>query len=237
MKDLTLGINYHQSNDLKRQEVFSDAIKLFRDFKEKVVSFNFENEELYSIPIEQRNVLKRSSIDNYGGSKKVPYIKDILNELAKEETEYIGYVNSDIFIRHDFFEDLMKGLKFQCYMFKRFNITTVNYVNFLENKFNYILGSPKHEGIDCFIFERTWWLENEGLFPDDFFIGETHWDLAYKYVIENSGSTYLNMHNIWHVYHDQTWNYRTKLALNNIRLYEELTGERVVGDGKIYVDN
>ena len=238
MSSLTLGINYYETNDEKRQLHLSEAVKLFHHCKEKVISYNFENEEKYDIPLEQKNVLKRSGKDNFGGLKKVPYIKDILDEVAKENTSYIGYINSDNYVTHDFFDRLSQKIDFDCYLVRRFNISNIDSSRFLLGRFKYIIGNPKHNGIDCFIFKKEWWLNHRDKFPDDLLIAETHWDLAYKYVIENEDNTkYFDTHYIWHPHHDQTWNYKTKLAMNNIRIYEELTGERVVGDGTIHVNS
>jgi len=240
MSNLTLGINYYEPNQKERRFILDEATKLFHGCEEQVISYNFEDDPTYSIPLEQRKVLKRSSVDKIGGSKKVPYVKDILNEVAKENSEYIGYVNSDIHVSSNFFGELLKDkmLKFDCYMLKRFNITSTEASNFLLCKYKHILGNPKHSGIDCFIFRKEWWLKNRDKFPDDFLVGETHWDLAYKYVVMNcENTTYYESHHIWHVYHDQTWDYKTPMALHNIRLYENLTGERVVGDGRIYVND
>jgi hypothetical protein len=153
-------------------------------------------------------------------NRNLPYIKGIFDYCSTLDCDIFGYMNSDILIRSDFF-DFFDGEK-DAYFFYRNEIEKTTASAFNSGSYKKVWGGDKHPGNDAFFFDRNWWHENSGLFPDSLILGETEWDTAYRVIVKNEASKYDSNRSLYHVYHDQIWNTVSNGAKHNIAIWKEI---------------
>lgn len=165
------------------------------------------------------NKLKRNSAKEIKNDRDLPYIKemfDICAESCDESVEFIGCMNSDILVKHDFW-DLFSD-KNDAYIFYRIDIGEVNVSRLDAN--NFVTVWTQHEGNDCFFFRKDWWLKNRQYFPDNLVFGETEWDTVYRSIIKEKCEHFLEKRCLYHVYHDPKWTLTSPGAKLNISIKE-----------------
>lgn len=155
------------------------------------------------------------------GKRKLPYVKDLVNEATKMPGDYICITNSDTCFApslHKRFSELPKGnlLHGNRKDFVRVNSPlSQDQVNNCPNNY---------PGIDIFLFPKAWWLmEAQGL--PDMLLGREAWDAILAQAMAFSGST-CEPNLIYHEQHDSVWQqggsrYSLPGQLHNISLASE----------------
>ena len=224
MKFLT-AINYANYSDSKKKNRQDVAIAVMSRIASKERQFTTLNypEDVVNVPsnISVGKVLQRNSRITIGNNRDLPYIKDIFDLCSTADCDIIGYVNSDILLQKSVF-DMMELFASDAYVFYRTEIGEVNADDFEKGKFKAIWGGDKHEGNDAFFLNRKFWLKNRDKFPEDLILGETEWDTCYREIIKNTTSNNLIDRVLFHVFHQAEWDIKSKGALNNIRIWENI---------------
>ena len=227
-KQIVVSFSYVDYTDKRRRIAQETAIRVMGmrpKSSVSVISFDYLNKPeppiLRKCQIHHVPILKKDSSRLINNTRRLPYIKEILNNCNKVECDIIGYVNSDILIPMRAYKTLQKQ-DFDAYIFSRTDIGEVNDYNFMEGKFKAIYGGDHHCGADGFFFKKSWWDANKDKFPDDLVLGETEWDTCYRIVIKNIGCNYSEERNLYHVYHDAKWQVDSPGGKNNIQIMKEL---------------
>jgi len=218
-------VNYVNNRRKIAQDTAMGVIGMRPRSHVSAVSFDFVNSPKPKILQEHRihhlPILKRDSSKLINNTRRLPYIKEILDNCNKVTCDIFGYVNSDILIPMRVY-DKFQASDFDAYIFSRTDIGEVEDYNFVNGKFKAIYGGDHHCGADGFFFKKSWWDVNRDKFPDDLILGSTEWDTCYRTIIKNECRNYLEERCLYHVYHDQTWTLTSPCALNNIKIMEEL---------------
>lgn len=226
MKRIVIGFSFVRYTDIRRIIAQENAISVLASHPDNVfpISFDFQKSEkmkvLEDFKIPQLNILKRDSSIEIQNNRRLPYIKEILNNCYKINCDVFGYINSDILVSQDVYNILQQD--FDAYIFSRSDIGEVSADDFINKRYKVIYGGDKHIGADGFFFNRSWWNANKDKFPDGLLIGTTEFDTCYRVIIKNSGAKYLEKRVLYHTYHDQTWTTTSPSALNNIAIWNEI---------------
>jgi len=222
MKSVVIAFNYVEFKDKAKKSRQDVALSVLKKAPSWVfpVCFGFENGSRYpeQLGFYTFNMLRRNAMTEIGNDRELPYIYEIMDLAATIECDKIGYVNSDILLKDDFYNCVKAD--FDAFIFSRYDIVDVNSDRFLNNDFRVIYGGDTHAGADGFFFKREWWKENRNKFPDNLIIGETEWDTCYRKLIKKNCYNYIEKRLLYHVYHDQKWNLTSNGAKNNIKIWE-----------------
>tara|TARA_R110000824_G_scaffold218435_3_gene405085 strand:+ start:14234 stop:14932 length:699 start_codon:yes stop_codon:yes gene_type:complete len=232
MKTIVIGTTYADfSYDRSRQSQQSVALEVMTGLPKNVfpVAVTYrtdpEYEELKNFNIPQLRLLERNSRDLIRNVRPLPYIYDIFNVLSCIKCNVFGFVNSDILIKPDVCDILQKNL--DTFILQRSDVgeTTVNQFNSGLQKV--IPGGDDYVGADGFFFNKLWWHRNKSLFPKDLILGETEWDTCYRAIMAK-GHNSIEARCLYHVYHNQVWDYSSAGARNNIAIWEWLKQNKMV---------
>jgi hypothetical protein len=158
-------------------------------FEDETIEYNYSN-------INILNVLKRSSKNTIGGSKSMPYIKDLFDEASKDTEEVFVFFNSDIILTQKLINHIQNN-PVEAYGISRSEILEI------EN-----LSDPAHlvrtepAGFDCWVVSKSWWEKHREKFPD-MILGRPFFDVIYTILmLLNSNNHYIsNKHLIYHILH------------------------------------
>lgn len=225
MDTVALAINYVDFDDKKKSERQSVAMEVLSNSPDWLCPIVVGLDESVYLAKEYKvhdfKLLKRDSRLEINNNRSLPYIKEILSTLAKERRfKKIGYINSDILIGPDFFDVIQRN--HYAFILSRSDIAEVSSPEYLQSKFKVIYGGDKHHGADGFFFKRSWWIRNQRKFPEDLIIGETEWDTCYRKIIYDNCRSFIEKRALHHVYHDQSWNWTSNGARNNMEIWETL---------------
>jgi len=223
MNTIVIAFNYVDFQDQKKRDRQITAMRVMDNSPEWAfpIALGFDGDagaDKYGI--HTFNVLRRNSRNDMGNTRDLPYIKEMLDWAAKIECGKIGYINSDILLGDEFYEAIQGD--YDAFIFPRSDIAETNSTKFCRGDFKVIYGGDQHIGADGFFFDKTWWLNNRDLFPDDLIIGETEWDTCYRKIIADATDNYLEKRVLYHVYHDAKWTLDSPGAKNNIAIWESM---------------
>ena len=136
------------------------------------------------------------------GKRKIPYIKDLINEGMKVDGDYLLLTNSDICfterLHARFQEVITKGQMIFCH---RVDIDP-NFECPLTDQYVMKVGKP-YNGMDLFMFPKTWWIQARSDYPD-LLIGREGWDaclhlaMLWAGSLDESGLIYhKSHHSVW----------------------------------------
>lgn len=231
MKQIVVAFNYVSYKDDRRncnQRVAMKVISACPRRYVSAVSFDFkdipEPDFLKECGIHHLPILKRDSLSIHGNTRRLPYIKDILENCSKITCDVFGYINSDILVPMDAYDILQKD--FDAYIFSRSDIVEIRAIDFLDKKARVIYGGDKHIGADGFFFNKSWWNRNRDKFPPNLILGETEWDTVYRHIIKNSNANYMEKRMLYHVYHDAKWDINSLGGINNRKIWDSIKNVR-----------
>jgi len=217
-------VNYKDERRRKAQEV---AVRVLSHAPSFVypVAFDFLKDSSPISVVEEcniptLNILKRDSVKTISNTRRLPYIKEILELCSKIDCDIFGYINSDILVDENVYQNLFEDK--DAFIFSRSDIGEVSVEDFLAGKSKVIYGGDKHIGADGFFFNKEWWLKNRQRFPSGLIIGSTEWDTCYRYIIKKLTANFVESRSLYHVYHNQTWTTTSPSALNNIAIWNEI---------------
>ena len=173
-----------------------------------------------SLNIQYLDILKRDPAILIG--RRLPYIKEILDVGAKLDCEKFGYINSDILIHPDTLAEMEQNRKPDVFLLSRFEIAEISSNDFLRHKQVVFIGGDKHQGVDGFIFKKSWWIDNRSKFSSDLLIAATEWDTYYRFLVKKLTDNYIETRVLYHVLHTQSWSTTTPDALNNIAIWNKI---------------
>ena len=167
-------------------------------------------------------VLNRDAKNSISNNRDLPFVKDFFDTASKLRADVIGFINSDILIRKDFFSLFNK--KIDAYVFSRIDIRPTNERDIQKGKVTVAENTyPNgvHDGADGFFFKTKWWNQNRHLFHDDLVLGEPYWDHYYRSVIRKNCRNKLVKHSVYHVWHHTTWTFDSPGAILNRNIWED----------------
>lgn len=220
---ISIGTNYFGENE--RQNIARQTHSIIQKKHSNVKMYNiqFEDESESWNPddtIENIHAYKRSSKDilpDY--NKKLPFVKDGFDILAKTDCDYFVYINSDILITDRLVNYINSAQDLQATTSQRLDIRPIASLNdsIFAERFEVA-------GFDTFIFNKKWYLKHHVLF-EDFLLGKVYFDHAYAAIIKIFGGNhkilnYLPNHTA-HIFHgqqshiDDDGNFHNKKIYNN----------------------
>ena len=224
---LYIGVNcvpFNNQKALYRQEKAMQVLLANKPDNCEIINFCYANEKMKQYEKLKTIYLTRNSQD-IGNNRPLPYIKEIMDALSDlcEKQDIFGYINSDILLTKDFF-DMFKDE--EAFVFSRTEITNIDSVEqFNKNQYKMLWGGDTHAGADGFFFRKEWWVNNSKHFDNDFILGESEWDTAYRHLIMHLTDNYVNKRELFHVYHDAKWTTTSIGAQNNIKLWEQVKND------------
>lgn len=218
---ILVAINYANYPDGSRKYIQDLALSILDKNKPEncsCISFNFKDEKVNVPPSFLVRYLERDSSKTIGNNRRLPYIKEILNQCYQSDCDIFGYVNSDILLNRKFF-GFLDG-KHDAYLFRRIDLESANvsYELFTSKNFSNInLFSKKeeHYGHDAVFFDRKWWEKNGKKFHNDLILGEPFWDLYYNKIVVENSKNYSMERALYHIYHPTMWSVKSKGGINN----------------------
>lgn len=217
-------VNYKDERRRKAQEVAIRVLSRSPSFVYPVAFDFLKDSSPFSVVeecnIPTLNILKRDSSKTISNTRRLPYIKEILELCSKIDCDIFGYINSDILVDENVYQNLFEDK--DAFIFSRSDIAEVSVEDFLSGKSKVIYGGDKHIGADGFFFKKEWWLNNRQKFPDNLIIGSTEWDTCYRHIIKKLTTNFVESRSLYHVYHNQTWTTTSPSALNNIAIWNEI---------------
>lgn len=212
MAKIIIGSNTY--SEYHRQNVATDSwIHLSKIRNVEVVDVQFKDEEKdfathYAIPT--LFDLERSSLDVVGGSKKLPFISDILKSIYQEarrrEAEHFIYTNSDVIIN----ENLIKYICTENPTAVACSRLDIQHVENFQQILNKKVTPVRYEiaGFDTFVFKTEWYEKNSHLFAD-YLMGMPWWDQVYAAILKLYGNNDPLGNKFppycFHIHHEMTW--------------------------------
>jgi hypothetical protein len=212
MSKIIIGSNTY--GEYHRQNVATDSwIYLSKIRNVEVVDVQFKDEEKefathYAIPT--LFDLERSSLDIVAGSKKLPFISDILNsiyqEAKKRGANHFIYTNSDVIIN----ENLIKYISAENPTAVACSRLDIQHVKDFQQILDKKVTPVRYEiaGFDTFVFKTEWYENNSHLFAD-YLMGMPWWDQVYAAIMKIYGNNDPLGNNFppycFHIHHDTTW--------------------------------
>lgn len=151
------------------QPIVFEAMRKAKDFavrcEVKLFSAQYE-EDVEIIPDYFQKTVNLKNAIQISGKKKLPLIKEILNNLYENSNaEYLIYTNTDIIVLPQFYEAVAKISEqgYDAFIINRRRIPKI-YTSVNDLPFIYSDIGKSHPGFDCFVFKRE-------LFPK-FILGE-----------------------------------------------------------------
>jgi hypothetical protein len=215
-------VNYTDTNREKCQE---EAIKclFMRTLPFIPLALGFKEDKphpfIKKIKIKSLNSVKTSF--KTIGARKLPYIKEILNQVSALNCEKFGYINSDVFLS-EFAYDILQKQDKDAYIFSRSDIEPITAKDFFNLNFKVVSNGDKHAGADGFFFKKEWWCKNKDSFPDNLIVGATEWDTCYRFIIKHISNNYYEGRNLYHVQHKPSWDTISPEAINNIKIWQSI---------------
>lgn len=115
---------------------------------------------------------RRSALD-IGDANEAPYVRDMIEETTRAESEIIAITNTDISFGFDLRREIVESVeRFGCFWSFRA----------IDDVYN------TDGGADFFAFTRDWWSKYELRFPD-FLLGNYYWDDVLIRIMIASGCT------------------------------------------------
>lgn len=227
MKQVVIAINCVDYKDPRRrmaQEVALQSLNFRPSEQVSVMALSFKGDPkpnaLGLLDIHYLPILKRDSSILLNNTRRLPYIKEILDTCAKTKCDVFGYINSDILMPSVAYQILQ--MDFDAYIYSRSDIGEINIDDWIRGNYKVIYGGNKHSGADGFFFKKSWWNVNRDKFPDDLVIGETEWDTCYRLLIKKIGCRYIEARTLYHVYHDAKWDKNSPAGINNTKILDEI---------------
>lgn len=151
------------------QPIVLEAMRKAKEFASEIDVKLFSAQYSEDTEVIPDYFIKTANLKNaiqINGKKKLPLIKDILQQLYESATaEYLIYTNTDIIVLPQFYETVAKFIEqgYDAFIINRRRIPKI-YKHVDDLPYIYSDIGKSHPGFDCFIFKRE-------LFPK-FFLGE-----------------------------------------------------------------
>ncbi len=153
--------------------------------------------------------LEKTSKDVCNGSKGLPIIKEMFDELANLNYDYFCFVNSDIIVSLNFFKEIENNKNYDAYIGSRLaiegkNVKDLNFEIKLNDSTSLIKNSHYQvSGFDTFTIKTEWWKKNRNLFPE-YVYAVVYWDTHYATILLKNGNTYMQNKKptIFHIIHE-----------------------------------
>lgn len=223
-KCVTIAINYVDYKDSFKAKNQRRAMQILSRLSTpncNLMSVNFPSDKV-DLPPNFRvfKSLKGDSQNDIGNWRKMPYIKEIMDHSSKLGCSIFGYMNSDILVTKDFFKMFRSNA--DAYICSRIDIEPLSINDFINGKIkvcekHYVKGI--HDGVDAFFFSKKWWKKNSKLFHDGLIMGEPFWDWYYRDIIHRNADKYIELHNVYHVWHDVIWRNESPGGSRNEAIY------------------
>jgi hypothetical protein len=219
---INIGTNYFGDN--ARQSLARETHSIIQKKHNNVKVFNIQFEDSLEtfnndVTIENLHVLKRSSkniLPNY--DRKLPFVRDIFDALAKTDCDIFVVINSDILITDNLIMYIEKNNIQTATTCQRLDINNITSLN------DQIIGQRfEIAGFDGFIFNKNWYIKNQIIF-EDYLLGKVYFDHAYALLIKIFGDNqkilnYSPTH-IAHIFHGHGSHVEDPGNLYNKDIYE-----------------
>ena len=169
--------------------------------------------------------LKKSTDKFINTNKKLPFIKEIIDNLYSEsDADYLIYTNADIGLNKNFYEEVYRLInenKLESLIInRRDNIPKFyegNRITYFDLDLIYKMKGETHLGWDCFIFNRNL---VKKLYLDKLFIAYPPWGFMLKLQLELFSKKFYEFKNLFLTFHigkDESWNdFNTNKISNNL---------------------
>lgn len=153
--------------------------------------------------------LKKTSKDVCSGKRELPIIHEMFNVLSELDYDYFCFINSDIIVTPNFFQEIFDNPSKDAYIGSRLAIEGENIKNLnFEIKLNDSSSSIKNShyqvsGFDTFAINSKWWRNNKQKFPE-YVYAVVYWDTHYATLLLKNGDTYMQnkFPTIFHIIHE-----------------------------------
>ena len=184
-----------------------------------------EDEKYVPKSFNKLNFLKQSTNNLINTKKKLPLIKEIINNLYSESNaDYLIYTNADIGLQKNFYEEVYRLInenKLESLIInRRDNIPKFykgNRLTYQNLDLIYDMKGEIHLGWDCFIFHRNLFKK---LYLDNLFIAYPPWGFILKLQLELISKKFFEFKNLFLTFHigrDESWNdFNTNVVSNNL---------------------
>jgi hypothetical protein len=221
---IIIGFNPVDYKDEGRKRAQETAIKVLsfapQPFIPLALGFydEVENPIVKSYGIKSLNILKRDSQKEIGNTRKLPYVKEMLEVLEKINCDKFGIINSDVLMNYRVFKLLIEDK--DAYMFPRYEIADLTAEEFMRGEINIVY--DKHPGNDGFFFKKEWWMNNKKYLHNDLILGEADWDNYYRDMIRKKTNSYVEERAIYHVKHKEGWLFKSPGQISNGKIWLDL---------------
>ena len=187
---MNILIGFNTFGNYKRQSIAVDSYKhLAKIFPNDVSILNvqFEDERetfenYYNVPVV--HALKTSSKDVIsGGTKKLPFVNDIISVASEHASDYFIFTNSDVIINPNLITYIKQNTP-DCMACSRLDITDISSFEALREQ-----AAPVRweiGGFDTFVFKKSWYLKYAHLF-NPYLLGKPYFDHVYAGIMQCYG--------------------------------------------------
>ena len=199
-------------NTCPRQSLGTESlIKCKKILNDKIDIFNLQFENGKDLTEHDQLTtlmcLKKTSKDVCNGSRELPILREMFDELANLGYEYFCFINSDIIVTPAFFKEILEN-KHEAYIASRLaiegDITNLNFSIPLNNPTSPVRNSHYQvSGFDGFTIKTEWWKKNRLLFPE-YVYAVVYWDTHYATLLLQNADTYMQnkVPTIFHIIHE-----------------------------------
>lgn len=163
--------------------------------------------------------LKRSSLDYFNTSKKLPFINDIFEIGSNLDFDYFVFINSDIIIDYKILNYILLENP-EAIAFSRGEASINSNWNF-DSPLN--ISRISVAGFDAFVFENNWYQKNKKLFKD-MYLGRPVFDNCYSSLMTLFSKNILNNRDcfIYHPIHDLFSNENDDMYNHNFEVSKKI---------------
>lgn len=195
-KHILIGTNAYNKYD--RQDLCIESFRCLKDSSSNIdICLVQEENDLVQyndIPIFRE--LKRNSSNVLDTNKKLPFVNDIFDVLARHSKDYFLFCNSDIILS----QQLINYINFNDIEALGISRIEIPPIKSLTEQFSPIRMEPA--GFDCWVVSKKWWLEHRELFKD-YLLGRPFFDVHYAVLmfLYSKNIFVSNQHLIYHIMH------------------------------------
>jgi hypothetical protein len=171
---ISIGIN-----NFKKEEELNHREKMCVESLHKIkklcpnvelVNLTFKDEEFATLD-GFNNIHCLELIPKNITTKKIPFVNEIFDNLAKQDTDFFIFINNDILISNRYVKAVQKNSQYDCLPASKLHFTKLESIDDESS----IPQSLSVHGFDGFAIKKEWWLQNRNKFKP-MLLSRAYWD-------------------------------------------------------------
>jgi len=171
---ISIGINnFKKEEELNHREkmCIESLYKIKKLYPEvELINLTFKDEKFATLT-NFNNIHCLEQIPVNITSKKIPFVNEIFNHLAKQDTDLFIFINNDILISNRFIKTIIDNPTYDCYLASKLHFTKLDSLDDKDS----VPESLSVHGFDGFAIKNDWWNKNKQHFKS-MLLSRAYWD-------------------------------------------------------------